>query len=226
MTVTSTRPPEPTPPAAPVCETLADLLQCLGDVPLKRIRCQPPPGTATEADVLLRPNGEKRLLELVDGVLVEKTMGYFESRLAAILIYLLEQFLEQHDLGVVLGADGTLRLMPGLVRIPDVSFIAWERLPNRERPDRPIPDLAPDLAVEVLSEGNTEAEMERKLRDYFGTGVRLVWYVDPEPRRVRVYVSLTEMTTLTESDTLEGGDVLPGFEVSIRDWFERAWRRG
>jgi Uma2 family endonuclease len=226
MTVTTTRPSEPTPPAAPACETLADLLQRLGDVPPHRIRCQPPPGAATEADVLLRPNGEKRLFELVDGVLVEKAMGFYASRLATVLGFLLEQFLEQHDLGIVLGADGTLRLMPGQVRIPEVSFLAWERLPNRERPERPIPDLAPDLAVEVISEGNTEAEMERKLRDYFGAGVRLVWYVDPEPPRVRVYTSLTEMTTLTESDTLDGGDLLPGFAVSIRDWFERAWRRG
>ena len=226
MTVTTTSPPAPAPPAAPTCETLADLLHRLGDVPLERIRCQPPPGTATEADVLLRPHGEKRLLELVDGVLVEKAMGYYESRLAAILIYLIELFLEQDDLGIVLGADGTLRLMPGLVRIPDVSFIAWERFPNRERPERAIPDLAPDLAVEVLSEGNTEAEMERKLQDYFGAGVRLVWYVEPEPRRVRVYISLTQMTALTENDTLEGGDVLPGFQLPIRDWFERAWRNG
>ena len=66
---------------------------------------RPAPGTATEADVLIRPNGEKRLLELVDGVLVEKAMGYFESRLAAVLIFFLESFLEQNDIGFVLGVD-------------------------------------------------------------------------------------------------------------------------
>src|SRR5438876_486092 len=96
---TTTVPPgrATTPPADPGTappETLADLHRRLGGIPLERIRCQPPPGTAKEEDVLLRPNGEKRLFELVDGVLVEKPMGFYESRLAAVLIYLLEGFLE------------------------------------------------------------------------------------------------------------------------------------
>jgi Uma2 family endonuclease len=134
---------------SPDIETLADLHERLGRVPLHRIRCRPAPGTATEADVLVYPRGEKRLYELVDGVLVEKPMGYYESLLAAWLIRFLGSFLDVHDLGIVLGADATLRLAPGLVRLPDVSFIAWERCPNRELSIEPIPDLVPDLAVEM-----------------------------------------------------------------------------
>jgi Uma2 family endonuclease len=217
--------PSASTPATPVCETFADLHQRLGGVPLKRIRCQPPPGMATERDVLLRPEGEKRLFELVDGVLVEKPMGYYESRLAIILAYLIEQFLEEHDLGIVLGADATLRLMPGLVRGPDISFAAWDHFPNRELPAEPIPNLVPDLAVEVLSESNTEAEMERKLGEYFSVGVRLVWYADPEQRTVRVYTSPAAVHLLSEEETLDGGTVLPGFQLPIRRWFERAGRR-
>src|ERR1043166_1829133 len=95
--------------APPGIETIADLLDRLG-VPPQRIRFHPPPGTATEADVLVRPNGEKRLFELVDGVLVEKPMGFYESLLAAWPIRLLGRFLDQHDLGFVLGVDATLRL--------------------------------------------------------------------------------------------------------------------
>jgi Uma2 family endonuclease len=211
--------------ARPAIETLADLLERLGGVPLDRIRFHPALGTATEADVLVYPNGEKRLLELVDGVLVEKPMGFFESRLAAILIHLLERFLEPHDLGIVLAPDGPLRLAPGLVRLPDVSFISWERFPNREIPAEPIPDLAPDLAVEILSESNTEAEMERKLHEYFTAGAQLAWYVDPEQRTVHVYTSPTDVLVLSEEDVLDGGTVLPGFQISIRDWFTRAGQR-
>jgi Uma2 family endonuclease len=85
--------------------------------------------------------------------------------------------------------------------------------------------VAPDLAVEVLSEGNTEAEMERKLREYFDAGVLLVWYVDPEARTVRVYTSPGEARLLGEEDTLDGGSVLPGFRLSIRGWFEEAGER-
>ena len=100
---------------------------------------------------------QDRLCELVDGVLVEKTVGYYESRVAGLLFHFIELFLQRRDLGIVLGADGTLRLMPGLVRIPDVSFISWKKFPNRELPAEPVPDLVPDLAVEVLSTANTAA---------------------------------------------------------------------
>jgi Uma2 family endonuclease len=212
--------------AIPTIETLADLLHRLGDVPPERIRLHPAPGTAKEADVLIYPNGEKRLYELVDGVLVEKPIGYYESLVAGVLIQLLRNFLDQHNLGIVLVPDGTLRLAPGLVRLPDISFISWEQFPNRVLPTEPILDAAPDLAVEILSRSNTEAEMDRKLHEYFDAGARLVWYVDPEEPSVRVYTSPTEVRRLTEEDTLDGGGVLPGFQLLIRDWFDRAGRRG
>ena len=210
--------------APPVIETLADLLDRLG-VPPNRIRFHPPPGTATEADVLATLNGEKRLCELVDGVLVEKAMGFYESLVAGVLIGYLHAFLSQQDLGVVLGADGTVRLMPGLVRIPDVAFVSWRHFPNRRLPRQPIPDLVPDLAVEVLSEGNTETEMANKLQEYFRAGVQLVWYVYPETRTVQVYTSPSDVRLLAEDDTLDGATVLPGFRLSIREWFAEAGER-
>ena len=194
-------------------------------MPLSRIRCHPAPGTATEADVLVYPQGEKRLYELVDGVLVEKPMGYYESLLAALLIRFLGSFLDVHDLGIVLGADATLRLAPGLVRLPDVSFIAWERFPNRELPAEPIPALVPDLVVEIVSAGNTAAEMERKLQEYFSAGVRLVWYVYPEQHTVHVYTGLRDVRILHEEEILDGSTVLPGFQLTIQEWFRRAGRR-
>ena len=80
------------------------------------------------------------------------------------LVQLIWNHVEAHDLGIVLGADGALRLFPGLVRIPDASFVAWERLPGRKLPDDPIPELVPDLAIEVMSVSNTPAEMQRKVR--------------------------------------------------------------
>jgi Uma2 family endonuclease len=209
----------------PETETLRDLLDRLGNIPPERIRLHPAPGTATEADVLARPHGEKRLCELVDGVLVEKAMGFYESVVAGVLIHLLQGFLDSQPLGVVSGPDGTLRLIPGLVRIPDVAFLSWDRFPNRELPAEPVPDLAPDLAVEVLSEGNTEPEMERKLHEYFDAGVRLVWYLDPATRTARVYTSPNDVRMLGEDETLDGGAVLPGFHLTLRELLERAGPR-
>ena len=91
-------------------------------------------------------------------------MGCRESILAGVLIEVLRQFVVPRNLGLVSGADGSVRLFPGLVRIPDVAFASWDRFPGRKIPDEPIPSLAPDLAVEVLSDSNTPAEMDRKAR--------------------------------------------------------------
>jgi Uma2 family endonuclease len=85
--------------------------------------------------------------------------------------------------------------------------------------------VAPDLAVEVLSEGNTPQEMNRKLHEYFQAGTRLVWYVDPAARTVTVYESIDRATPLGEHDVLDGGDVLPGFKLSIGELFRRAGER-
>lgn len=202
-------------------ETVGEMLEQLGGIDPRRVRLKPPPGRATEKDLLTLLDHGNRLYELVDGILVEKVMGLKESALAMLLGRRVGDFVEEWDLGFVTGADGTLRLMPRLVRIPEVSFISWDQLPSREYPSRPIPDLYPDLAVEVLSEGNTEEEMERKLKEYFLAGTRLVWLVDPESRTVRVYTAPDEFTRLTEVDTLTGGDVLPGFTLPLRQLFAR-----
>ena len=70
------------------------------------------------------------------------------------------------------GEAGFLRILPGQIRAPDVSFIRWERLPDRHVSKPAIYAAVPDLAVEIISEANTEAEMDRKLHEYFQAGVR------------------------------------------------------
>ena len=194
----------------------------IGSVPLERIPAFPPPGTATEADVLTSPDGEKHLYELVDGVLVEKAYDFFASVITAYLIGYLGAYLDLHDLGVVAASNGPFRLAPGLVRMPDASFISWERFPGRKIPREPIPDLAPDLAIEVLRIGNTAAEMRRKLREYFEAGVRLVWRIDPVKRTARVFTDPVSFTQVAPDGALEGGEVLPGFRVSLAELFARA----
>jgi Uma2 family endonuclease len=202
----------------PEVRTLADLIDRLGGVPLDRIRVRPAPGTASKADLeALDARGEK-LIELVDGVLVEKPMGFREAILAGVLLRLIGQFVNDQKLGVVAGADATMEVLPDLVRLPDVAFVSWQRLPGGV-PREAIPDLAPDLAVEVLSRTNTRAEMRRKRRDYFQGGVRQVWMVDPETRTVQIFASEDSFVELTAADTLDGGEVLPGFQLPVADLF-------
>lgn len=203
----------------PPLRTIADLLDRLGGVAPSRIRYDRIPGHSTEADVLDLYHTEGKLYELVDGVLVEKAMGFLESVLALALGGFLRAFVVPRNLGLVSGADGMVRLFGGLIRIPDVAFVAWERIPGGRIPEEPIPALAPDLAVEVLSEGNTPAEMAIKRAEYFDSGVRLVWLVDRKTRTVAVFTTPGESRLLEESDTLDGGDVLPGFALPLRDLF-------
>ena len=205
--------------APPELETMADLWERLGRIPLERIRLHPAPGTAT-VDDLIRVNEEKNgLCELVEGTLVEKAVGAEESNIAWLLGSFIGAYLDRHRIGTCLGADGFLRISAGLVRAPDLSFISYAKLPNRKLPKTKVPHLIPDLAIEVLSENNTAAEIQRKLGEYFDAGVRLAWVIDPRKRTARVYKSARRSALIREHQSFDGGDVLPGFSVRLDDLF-------
>jgi Uma2 family endonuclease len=211
---------------SPSIKTLADLLNRLGGIPLERIRFHPSPGTARVQDVIDIQRQEGKFCELVEGVLLEKAAGYNESSLAVFLAGLLNAFVIPRNLGLVTGPDGTVEVMADLVRIPDVAFTRWERLPGRQRPTAPVPFLAPNLTVEVLSRSNTPGEMAVKRQEYFTAGVELVWEIDPNARTAAVYTSVADLTTLTAADTLDGGSVLPGFTLPLQDLFAELDRHG
>src|SRR5262249_50745055 len=130
------------------------------------------------------------------------------------------------NLGVVSGPDGMIRLFPGLIRGPDVAFASWDRFPDRKIPKEPIPTLAPDLVIEVLSESNTDREMERKRGEYFAQGVSVVWEIEPETRKATVYKPDGTEIHLTQSDRLDGGEVLPGFSLELSELFAELDRHG
>jgi Uma2 family endonuclease len=204
--------------SSPDISTIADLLDRLGGVPADRVRYYPLPGTATVNDVIEIHDRENRLCELVDGVLVEKAVGYRESLIAIAIASALRAFIHPARLGYVGGESGMMQLTPGQVRGPDVSFVSRGRLPDGV-PVEAYPVLAPDLAVEVLSPSNTPKEMERKRREYFEAGVRLVWCVDIKTRTVAVYTSPENPQIFTEQQALDGGEVLPGFTLPLGPLF-------
>jgi Uma2 family endonuclease len=204
--------------------TAAELIERLGDIPPDRIRLDVPPGQATEADLVRILDAENRVCEIVEGTLVEKTMGYEESRVAGFILTFLNLYLMRKNIGLAAGPDATLKLTTGLVRIPDASFVSWSKLPGRKHPKVPVPQLALDLAVEVLSRSNSKAEMTRKVREYFDAGVRLVWVIDARKRTARIFTSPTQSTLLKDGEALDGGDILPGFSLQLKDLFDAANR--
>lgn len=202
-------------------DTFDQLLAALGDIDPRRVRLKPPPGRATVADVVRLNDRYGRLYELVDGTLVEKVMGFPESNLATYIVRALGNYLDEHDIGELVGADGMMQIFPNFVRMPDVAFLSRERLPGGRTPTEQVPLIVPDLAVEVISPSNTRGEMRRKLREYFLAGVRVVWFVDHRARTVTVYTAPDVAETLREADTLDGGDVLPGFRLPLAKLFAR-----
>lgn len=197
--------------------TVAELHARLGGIPLERIRMIPPPGTATDGD-LEKSNGPT--CELIDGVLVEKAMGDRESMLGVYIGRLISNHIAQDDLGVVLGSDGFIRMGEGLVRAPDVTFIPWSAFPNGEIPeDEAYWSVAPGLIVEVLSPGNTRAEIDRKMNEFFAVGCKLAWVIDPRAKTAKVYTSAKRFKELDATGTLDGGKVLPGFKLPLAELF-------
>jgi Uma2 family endonuclease len=202
-------------------DTLADLLRQLGNVPTKRILMRPRPGAATEKDLLRYLDAaDKRLVELIDGVLVEKTLGSQEGLLGGFIVHYFWVYLEEHDLGAAYGADSPFRILPEQVRLPDACFVSWKTLGGTV-PKEPIAGVAPELAVEVLSKSNTKGEMNRKRRDYFLAGVRELWVIDPKTQTAEVYTSPEDKRSIAVDGSLIGGDILPGFSLPLKKLFAR-----
>lgn len=184
--------------------TLQDLLDRLGGIATERVRMHPLPGTVTERD--LRDPRQRELrpsrLELSDGVLVKKApKGWLESTLLTVLTAQIWTYLEQTRLGIAsCGGDASLRVLPERVRVLDMAFVRWEHIPGRRLTREPCPEFVVDLAVEVLSESNTQAERKHKRQEFFDHGTRIFWIVDPEQETVTVYHSVEDGLVLTIDD--------------------------
>jgi Uma2 family endonuclease len=199
--------------------TLVQLADRFGDIPATRICMNPPPGQATEEDMLHFQEHEDRLFELVDGTLIEKTMGNFESHIAGLIFGLLFIHLRANPIGVPLMPDTQLRLRLGAVRLPDVGFLSNERIRQSGYGKRQkVAAVAPNLAVEVISEGNSQKEMDDKLQEYFRAGTEEVWYVYPETRELHQFTS-PSTSQIRQGDAQITIPLLPGFTMNLPEIF-------
>ena len=175
----------------------------------------------TPEELLAMPDGKN--FELVDGRLVERYIGAESSRVGTQLCSRLDRFCEDQNLGIVWAADNGYQCIPHQpsgVRRPDVSFVKRGRLP-RDVPPRGWIRIPPDLAVEVVSPGDTAEDLEEKLRDYRKVGVPLVWVIYPELRVAKVFRRDGPSGELEEEDVLSGEDVIPGFHCPLREILPR-----
>jgi Uma2 family endonuclease len=207
-------------PVVPAVWTAVDLAARFGAMPMARLRHNRAWGEATEADLLaLEDRPEKSLCELIDGVLVEKVMGSRESQIAYRLILKIGAIVEAAQLGVVLLPDGMLRFPNGRVYLPDVTFIARDRLPGGELPEAAITPIVPDLCVEIVSRSNSAAEIDSKTADYFAQGVREVWLIRPGDQTLTMLTAIDKSQTFAAGDRFTAGAILPGLEFVVGELF-------
>jgi Uma2 family endonuclease len=157
--------------------------------------------------------------ELVDGELVMSPANLEHEYIGARLTERLSQHVRKNGLGFVFTSSAGFVLGQNL-RSPDVSFVSKERLGGAKRPPKKFGNFAPDLAVEILSPSDSLRRLGDKLGEYFESGTRLIWVIDPDAGTVTVYRSLTHVRVLTVSDNLDGGEVIPGFQMSVKELFD------
>jgi Uma2 family endonuclease len=168
------------------------------------------------ADELLQLHLPDRRSELVRGVLVvREPPGYQHGVVAARIARVIGTFVADRSLGDVVAAETGFKLFanPDTVRAPDVGFVSRARVPDP--PPRGYAEVAPDLAVEVLSPGDRPGEVLAKVADWLSAGSRLVWIVDPVRRFARVYRADGTEDVLGEDGALDGEDVLPGLSLPL-----------
>ncbi len=204
MSITSTRPPASVAPWAEVVPHM-------------------PPMTVDELHAI--PD-DGWAYELVRGVLVRMPLsGFGASSIGLLLGAELTVYVKKQGLGRVTGEQGGYRLDPAHPRDtelgPDYAFVRADRLPPRTSPEyMKALQLAPDLAIEVVSENQYAPGMAAKAKTYLSFGTRLVWVVWPRYERVDVWRPSDETpTALGVDDTLDGEDVVPGFTYPIADLF-------
>ena len=173
------------------------------------------------ADDLLRLSADGVRGELIRGALSE-TMptGREHGQIAGRLTVRLGSFIESRGLGVYTTSDSGVQLEhnPDTVREPDVAFFSAEKSPPDERVTG-YAQVAPDLAVEIVSPSDRPSAVNDKALMWLRYGVRLVWVVRPDERRVDVHRDGHPVVALTEGDALDGLDVLPGFSCPVREIF-------
>ena len=175
----------------------------------------------TEAELQALPE-DGFIHELVDGEIVmspknDSFHGYISSRLLAALVV----FAESRRLGVVWDSSTGFRMNNLNIRAPDISFISYARLNalGFDVSSRGFIPGAPDLAVEVLSLHNTRKEINDRLKDFFNSGTRLAWIIDPKVKLAEVCHSPTERRRVVRADILDGEGILPGFRYPVGDLF-------
>src|SRR2546421_7499220 len=162
----------------------------------------------TAEELLQRPNDGFRY-ELVRGELRKMSpTGFEHGDVESEIGSSLRAHVKKHRLGKVVVGDVGFRIEsnPDTVLGPDVAFVRSERVVKTRR----FFEGPPDLAIEVVSPGDSYTEVEEKTSDWLRGGTRAVIVVDPARQSVRIHRA---SETVGVTDTISVDDVVPGWRL-------------
>lgn len=182
-------------------------------------------GPHTRADLAAlyaMPANKDKRFELIKGEIYEvPAASLLHNWIITQLVFMLKTFVDPRSLGIVFGDGAGFDLPNGDSVEPDVAFVAGAdavSLPKRY-------NVAPDLAVEVVSPSNTPTEMSDKIDSYLTSGTKRVWVVYPERHVIEVFRRLGDRSTAYETyrmgDIVTGEGVLDGFSLLVADIFPK-----
>jgi len=173
----------------------------------------------TDEQLMALPR-DGRKYELLGGELVVSPTGFQHGYISVRLATVLMDFVLRQRLGLVVDSSTGFRMATGDCLSPDVSFVRKQRLHGQKEITTKFFQGAPDLAVEVVSPGESHRRPKQKLAEYFDNGTQMAWVVNPKNRTVSVYTSAEKVKVLHESEQLEAKTLLPGFAFPIKQLFQ------
>jgi Uma2 family endonuclease len=159
-----------------------------------------------------------RKYELVNGEILVSPGNWRHTKIATKIAHIFATFLDEFPVGEVFCDNLGVVLPNRNLRSPDVTFIRAEKLPGGELPEA-FAEVVPDLAVEVLSPGNSPGYIMAKIGEFLECGVAKVWVVDPAQKTVTVYSSLSQTEQYSADDTITAEPLLPGFSCRVSRFF-------
>ena len=167
-----------------------------------------------EKELILDP---EKSYEIVNGQPEEKEMpGARHGMIAMRLAIRLGGFVEAYQLGVAF-TEVNFKIGQN-ERIPDLSFVAADRIPVEGVPEGVWP-IPPDLAVEIISPNDLHDKVSHKVLEYLAAGVKQVWLVSAENRTITIFRSIDQVQVIAGDRKLESPDLLPGFSCALTELF-------
>lgn len=155
--------------------------------------------------------------EIVDGEMEVKMAGAKHGETCAQITGELFAYLKTNKIGKIYSSNTTFQIGSN-ERMPDVAFVSAERIPEEGSPSGKW-EIAPDIAIEVISPNDVWDKVNRKVREYFAAGVQQVWLISQQEQEVIVYDSPTQIRVMTASEDLTS-ELLPGFKCKVADLFQ------